>query len=141
MTPRLVLVGPAAAGKSTLGELVAARAGAPFVDLDAVGDRYYGEVGWSVQRLAARAAEVGRVAAEREWEPARAHAVARVVEDSPGAVVALGAGHTSYTDPGCRAHVARVLAGVPRVVLVLPSADRGGGARRAPPAVARRQGP
>ena len=123
--PLLVLVGPPAAGKSTLGALVAERVGAPFVDLDAVGDRYYAEVGWSVDRLVGRIAEVGRVAAEREWEPARAHAVRRVVADAPGAVVALGAGHTAYVEAGHRDAVREALAVVPHVVLVLPSADRG----------------
>ncbi|WP_435737530.1 AAA family ATPase [Cellulosimicrobium sp. PMB13] len=122
--PRLVLVGPPAAGKSTLGELVAERTGAPFVDLDAVGDRYYGEVGWSVERLVERIAVVGRVAAEREWEPARAHAVRRVVAESPGAVVALGAGHTAYTVGEHRSTVRTALADVPHVVLVVPAADR-----------------
>ena len=98
----LVLIGPAAGGKSTLGPLVADRLGTPFVDLDEIGDRYYGEVGWSVDQLAERAAAVGRVAAEREWEPARAHAVRRVVEEHPGTVIGLGAGHTSYTDAPAR---------------------------------------
>ncbi len=71
----------------------------PFVDLDAVADRYYPEVGWSVERLVERVGVVGRVAAEREWEPARAHATERAVAEHPGTVLALGAGHASYTDP------------------------------------------
>jgi hypothetical protein len=122
--PAVVLVGPPAAGKSTLGELVAARLGVPFVDIDEVGDRYYAEAGWSVARLVERVAVVGRLAAEREWEPARAHAVRRVLADHPGAVVSLGAGHTAFTDPGHLATVRAALADVPHVVLVLPSADR-----------------
>ncbi|RMI09309.1 shikimate kinase [Cellulomonas triticagri] len=122
--PRLVLVGPVATGKSTLGAAVATALGVPFVDVDGVGDRYYAEVGWSIDRLVARSAAVGRLAAEREWETARAHAVARVVAEHPGAVVALGAGHTSYVDPDHARHVRTVLAAVPHVVLVLPCADR-----------------
>ncbi|MFC8922135.1 shikimate kinase [Cellulosimicrobium sp. NPDC057127] len=123
-TPAAVLVGPPAAGKTTIGELAAARLGVPFVDVDEVGDRYYAEVRWSVARLVERVGVVGRLAAEREWEPARAHAVGRVVAEHPGAVVALGAGHTSYTDATHLATVRAVLADVPHVVLVLPSADR-----------------
>lgn len=120
----VVLVGPAAAGKSTAGELLAAALGAPFVDLDAVGDAYYREVGWSVDRLVVRAREAGRIAAEREWEPARAHAVERVVADHPDAVIALGAGHTSYTRTDLRERVHRALAPAADVVLLLPSPDR-----------------
>ncbi|QJW37286.1 shikimate kinase [Cellulosimicrobium protaetiae] len=124
VAPVLVLLGPAATGKSTIGELVAGLLGAPFVDLDAVADRYYPEVGWSVDRLVERFAVVGRVAAEREWEPARAHAVERAVAEHPGAVLALGAGHASYTDPACRDRVRAALTPVPHVVLVLPGTDR-----------------
>ncbi len=124
VAPVLVLLGPAATGKSMLGELVAGLLGVAFVDLDAVADRYYPEVGWSVDRLVERIAVVGRVAAEREWEPARAHAVERAVADHPGAVLALGAGHASYTDPACMDRVRAALAPVPHVVLVLPGADR-----------------
>lgn len=123
-SPALVLVGPAAAGKSTLGELVAAQLGAPFVDLDDVGERYYAEVGWSIPRLVECSRSLGRVAAEREWEPARAHAVRRALGDHPDAVLALGAGHTSYTDAVCFAQVSAALAHVPTVALVLPTRDR-----------------
>jgi len=124
VAPVLVLLGPAATGKSTVGELVAGLLGVAFVDLDAVADRYYPEVGWSVDRLVERIAVVGRVAAEREWEPARAHAVERAVAEHPGVVLALGAGHASYTDPACRDRVRAALAPVPHVVLVLPDTDR-----------------
>lgn len=123
-SPAAVLIGPAAAGKSTLGALLAERLVAAFVDLDEIGGRYYAEVGWSIARLARRTAEIGRVAAEREWEPARAHAVRRVVGDHPDAVIALGAGHTSYTDASCVAAVHDALSTTPHVLLVLPFADR-----------------
>ncbi|MDK1360410.1 shikimate kinase [Arthrobacter sp. zg-Y1219] len=122
--PSLVLIGPAAAGKSTIGAKTAKILGLPFVDLDDVGPDYYAEVGWSIERLVQRSRRVGRVAAEREWESARAHAVRRALDEHPGAVLALGAGHTSYTDPGCFAVVHAALQSVPKVVLLLPSYDR-----------------
>jgi hypothetical protein len=123
-TPRMVLVGPAATGKSTLGELVAARLQRPFLDLDAVAGPYYTEAGWSIARLIERITAVGRLAAEIEWEPARAHAVARVIDDHPDTVIALGVGHTSYTDPELRGRVRTVLERCPDVVHILPSPDR-----------------
>lgn len=122
--PLVVLVGPAATGKSTAGQAAARALGRPFVDADEAGERYYREVGWDLDRLRGRIAAVGRVVAEREWEPARAHAVGRLVEDHPGAVLALGAGHTSYGDPAHRSAVAAALAGAGAVVLLLPAADR-----------------
>lgn len=121
---QIVLVGPAATGKTTLGALVAAQLGLAFVDIDEIGDDYYAEVGWSIDRLVDRIAVVGRVAAEREWEPARAHAVVRTLEDHHGSVIALGAGHTSYTDAAHLRTVRAALAPVRDVVLVLPSLDR-----------------
>lgn len=122
--PLMVLVGPPATGKTTLGELLAAELRCPFIDVDAVGEPYYAEVGWSIARLRERITAVGRLAAEIEWEPARAHAVARVIADHPDAVIALGAGHTSYTDPELRDQVRAALKNCPDVVHVLPSPDR-----------------
>ncbi|MFF4353982.1 hypothetical protein [Streptomyces sp. NPDC001530] len=120
----LVLTGPAGAGKSTLGLEPATRTGSPFVDLDATAEPYYAEVGWSIARLRERIAAVGRLAAEAEWEPARAHAVARAVADHPDAVIALGAGHTSYTDGGSLTAVRVALSRCREVIRVLPSPDR-----------------
>ncbi|MFG2886490.1 shikimate kinase [Streptomyces sp. NPDC048297] len=122
--PWMVLIGPAGTGKTTLGQEIAARTQRPFVDLDAVADGYYAEVGWSIAELRERITAVGRLAAEAEWEPARAHAVARAVADHPGAVVALGAGHTSYTDARQLAAVRTALSSCPDIVLLLPSPDR-----------------
>lgn len=122
--PWMVLIGPAGTGKTTLGREIAGRAQRPFVDLDAAAEEYYEQVGWSIPRLRERIAAVGRLAAESEWEGARAHAVARVVADHPAAVIALGAGHTSYTDPVHVAEVRTVLSQCRHVVRVLPSPDR-----------------
>lgn len=119
----IVLIGPAAAGKSTLGRLVAARLDKPFVDLDEIAWPYYAETGWDLDRLADRIRTQGRLAAEHEWEPARAHATEQALAEHPGTVIALGAGHTSYTDPGLTRRVQGALAQVPDVVLVLPSRD------------------
>lgn len=121
---QIVLIGPAATGKSTLGARLAAALARPFVDIDEIGDAYYAEAGWSIDRLVERIEAVGRVAAEREWEPARAHAVRRTLESHPGAVIALGAGHTSYTDPRQIAVVRAALAHAADVILVLPTLDR-----------------
>ncbi len=119
----MILVGPLAAGKSTLGALVAERIGLPFVDIDEIAWTYCAEVGWSLDRLLERDVAVGWAAAEREWEPARAHAVQRVVEDHAEAVIAFGAGYTSFTVPDHADRVRRVLAPVPDVVHLVPSPD------------------
>lgn len=40
----------------------------------------------------------GAVAAHRWWQPARAHAAVRVVDEFVGSVIAFGAGHSHYED-------------------------------------------
>ncbi|MFD8558207.1 shikimate kinase [Streptosporangium canum] len=119
----MVLIGPAAAGKSTLGDGLASATGRSFVDIDALGETYYAEVGWNMDKLRDRIRAVGRLTAEQEWEPARAHAVKRVVADHPGMIVSLGAGHSHYTRPELFDHVRDALRPVNHVVLVLPSPD------------------
>lgn len=119
----MILVGPLAAGKSTLGALVAERLGHPFVDIDDIAWSYCAEVGWDLDRLLQRDEAVGWAAAEREWEPARAHAVQRAVADHPDAVIALGAGYTSFTSPEHAEQVRQALAPIPDVIHLLPSPD------------------
>lgn len=118
-----VLVGAPGSGKSTVGEILAATTGRPFVDADAVSSGFYAEVGWSVERLRGRASEVGFSQAHDEWEVALAHAVERLVETSPGAVLALGAGHSHLTDDVLFERVERALATADQVVLLRPTED------------------
>lgn len=119
----VVLVGPLAAGKTTLGSLIAERTGRPFIDIDEISWDYGREVGWDLERLLERDKAVGWVESEREWEPARAHAVERVLADHPGAVIAFGAGYTSFTEPQYADRVRAALAQVPHVIHLLPSPD------------------
>lgn len=118
-----VLVGAPGSGKSTVGEILAAATGRPHVDADAASADFYGEVGWSVERLGARASEVGFSLAHEEWELALAHAVERLVETSPGAVISLGAGHSHVTDDALFERVVRALGAADQVVLLRPSDD------------------
>jgi shikimate kinase len=118
-----VLVGAPGSGKSTVGEILAAATGRPHVDADAASAGFYGEVGWSVERLGARASEVGFSLAHEEWEVALAHAVERLVETSPGAVISLGAGHSHVTDDALFERVVRALGAADQVVLLRPSDD------------------
>jgi hypothetical protein len=119
----VVLIGPAAVGKSTIGPLLAASVGLPFVDLDEVAGGYYSEAGMSLTDFRTKIDAVGYAAAHRWWQPARVNALQRVLDDCPGSVVAVGAGHTHFEDrqfadaagSALRRHV---------VVLLLPERDR-----------------
>ena len=103
MTPRLVIVGPPGAGKTTVGRLLAERLGVPFVDTDDLAAR---QAGKSVADIFLEDSE------ERFRELERAAVIAALACDGAGAgaVVALGGG--AVLDPDTRADLAgeRVLA-------------------------------
>lgn len=110
-------------GKSTVGELVAERLGLPFVDLDAVADRYYAEVGQDLDAFLRRRGECGYLDALHWWQPARVHAVERLLTDEGDCVFALGAGHTHFEDAAYAQRAERALEPFVNVVLLLRSAD------------------
>lgn len=118
----VLLAGPVCVGKSTLLPLVAAGLRRSGVDLDEVAETYYKEVGFGRSRLNEVGAQLGDLGAYRWWQRGHPHAVRRVLEDHPGAVIALGAGHTVFADPALQAEVGELLR-PHSVVLLLPSAD------------------
>jgi shikimate kinase len=119
----LVLIGPAAVGKSTVGAIVARTLHASFVDLDADAGPAYEEVGQPLEEFGNRIADLGYRDAHRWWQPARAHAVSRLLENKVDAVVALGAGHSHFED---RHYFELVRAALEphTVILLLPWPDR-----------------
>ena len=123
---QVVLIGPVCVGKSTLLPLVAERLGRPYVDLDDVAEPYYEEVGRGRAQLHEIGAARGDLCAYLWWQKGHPHAVRRVLEDHPGAVVALGAGHSTYTEDALFREVQAVLA-EREVVLLLPGKDDAAG--------------
>lgn len=120
----LILIGPAGAGKTTVGQLLATSLGRAFVDLDEAGADFYEEVDRPVTALEVEISNRGFVSAHRWWQPARVHAVSRVLAEHPGAVIAFGAGHSHYEDRRFFEMV-RALVEEPPVVLLLPDPDPG----------------
>ena len=117
----VVLIGPIAAGKSTLGNLLSTALGLPRCSMDDVRFGYYSEIGYD-ESLGKRLYESdGFWGLYRYWKPFEAHAVERVLEDHPNSVVDLGAGHSVYEDDALFLRVKRALAPCRHVVLLLPS--------------------
>jgi adenylate kinase family enzyme len=123
LRPEPVLIGPAFAGKTTIGEALAHRLGLGFVDLEGVGDEYYGAAGMPTSGLRAQIHRLGHSEAHRWWQPARVAGVEGVLADHVGCVVALGAGHTHYEERIYFEMVREALAPFENVVLLLPSQD------------------
>jgi shikimate kinase len=121
--PSFVLIGPANVGKSTVAPRLAEILGRGCVDLDQRAAEYYEEAGQPVSRFAAEIERRGYPEAARWWQPARSHAVARVVEDHPSSVIALGAGHSHYEDRSYFDQVRAALSGLV-VVFLLPYPER-----------------
>lgn len=119
---QVVFIGPAFAGKTTLVRLVAPEFELCAVDLDEIADGYYREVRRGVDEFLERAARTDFESAYRWWQQGHPHAVKRVLEDHPDAMVALGAGHTYYLDDTLFASVAALLQDR-YPILVLPSPD------------------
>lgn len=119
-----ILIGPWCAGKTTLGRKAAQDGSTSFVDLDDLAERYWDEIGYGLDRLLERNQEVDMLDSEMEWEPARAHAVLRSLEDHPTGVLALGAAYTNYLNFELFEKVKVALECTPRpIVLVTPSLD------------------
>jgi shikimate kinase/3-dehydroquinate synthase len=96
MLPPLLLGGFMGTGKSTIGRLVAARAGAPFLDLDALLEQTTGR---SIPELFATEGEPAFRALE-------ASTLRRLLDDPSPRVIALGGG--ALLDPDLRRHALRI---------------------------------
>jgi hypothetical protein len=119
----IVLIGPVAAGKSTIGHLVARQLGTALVDLDAAAQRYYADVGAGPRELASRMQADGVIAGFRWWENALAYSVERATVEYSDCPIAFGAGHSHYENRAMFDRAAQALGAFENVVLLLPSPD------------------
>lgn len=123
MAPTVIIIGPMAAGKTTVSERVAARLGLPHVSLDDVGRGYYEEAGYDRAHAEELLTSVGETEGMTYIRPFYVHAVRRVLEDHPGCVLDFGAGHVVHDDPSLFESVRATLEPHPHVILLLPSPD------------------
>jgi hypothetical protein len=123
VAPELILIGPAGAGKSTLGLPLADRLNLPSVSMDGVAEPYYNECNFGIAVFQQLRAKQGFLTTHRQWEPVRAHATERVIAEYGRVVLDLGAGHTHYENPVMFDRVQKVISPCPNVVFLLPSAD------------------
>ena len=119
----IVLVGPLAAGKTTVGRALAVQLGLPLCSLDDVRGPYLERAGYD-GAAAARAFAAGRTVPDKlaYGRPFEVEVVERVMHDVPGAVIDFGASNSVHDDPALLARVAAAVSGSD-VVLLLPSPD------------------
>jgi shikimate kinase len=123
MAKKIILIGPSAAGKSTVAALLGERLGLPVVELDDVRWRYYEEIRYDHDYARKLRREQGFEALVAYWQPFSMHALERVLQDySQRCIISTGAGAVVFTEPDYFNRTQALL--IPHdVVLIVPSAD------------------
>ena len=119
----IILIGPIAAGKSTIGELLAKELSLPQVSMDNLRFDYYKEIGYDEALAKSIRESEGMWGLLRYWKPFEAHAVERLLADHQNCIIDFGAGHSVYEDNGLFTRVQKALAPYKNIFLLLPSPD------------------
>jgi hypothetical protein len=119
----IILIGPSKAGKTTVAELLGQRLNLPVVALDDLRWDYYAEIGYDPDYAKQIRREQGFPALVEYWKPFDIHGVERVLAGYPQShIIAFGAGHSVYADPGYLERAKQALAGH-HVILLMPAPD------------------
>jgi hypothetical protein len=120
---RVVLIGPAGAGKTTVSEILAERLGLPATCLDEIAEDYYAAVGFDHDTLHRLIKEQGFLATYRQHGVGMAYASERMIAEYPTGVLDFGAGHSHFYDRALFERVKQALAPCQYVILILPTSD------------------
>jgi hypothetical protein len=119
----VVLIGPLAVGKSTVGAALGASLGVKVCSVDDVRWGYFDQIGYDSAEAARRLA-AARTPAEMVayGQPFEAYAIEQIMARRSSGVIDFGASNSVYDDPVLLARVQAAVSAA-RVVLLLPSED------------------
>jgi shikimate kinase len=121
-TPSIILIGPLATGKTTIGKPLAEALGMTWIELDDLRWGYKAEIGYDNDYANKLRQEGGYSAVGAYWKPFELHVVERVLQDYPtDHIISFGAGNSVYDDPAMLERAKKALAAFPNVILLLPS--------------------
>jgi len=123
MASEIILIGPVAAGKTTVGKLLAARLEIPLVSMDDLRFGYYQELGYDEEFARELREREGPMAVYRYWKVFDPYSVERLLAEHSDCVFDFGGGSSVHEFDDQLARVQRALEPYENVVLLLPSAD------------------
>ncbi len=121
MKSEIILIGPIASGKSTVGSLLASKLSLPQCSMDDQRWNYYKEIGYDEEVAKHKRETEGFWGIYQYWKPFEAYAVERLLSEHQHCVMDFGAGHSVYEDTALFQRVQQALSPYPNVVLLLPS--------------------
>jgi shikimate kinase len=121
LTKPIILIGPIAAGKSTVANLLAKNIGIPNIPMDRVRWYFYFKDGFSQEVESEFATFTEKMA---YWKPFEVKAVQRIISEFPNSIIDFGAGHSCYEDPTQLSAVELVLKPLPNIFLLMPSENK-----------------
>jgi shikimate kinase len=123
-TGALILIGPIAAGKTTVGRRLAAELGCAFHSLDERELEFTRPAGFDLEHMR-ELFRTGGIHAEYAYRRRFFDAaVAGLLATRPAGVVELGGGHPVVPEAAAQGRIEEALAPYSRVVLMMPCADR-----------------
>ncbi|MBA3873290.1 MAG: shikimate kinase [Anaerolineae bacterium] len=119
----IVLIGPRGVDLDGVGRLLAEQLQKPFHSIYDYSDEEWKHLGYDPSAEIMAIAKGGMYAGYQQLMPMRLRAVEKILADFPNDVIALPAEFVIYDDADLQAQMAHLLATIPNVVLLTPSAD------------------
>ncbi|MDZ4762999.1 MAG: shikimate kinase [Chloroflexota bacterium] len=129
MKTDILLIGPVAAGKTTIAAILGKRLKLPVTSVDVLRWDYFREIGYDTDAAKQQHEQAGLAGLVAYWKPFEAHTAERILQDFSDTVIEFGGGYTVQDDPDLAARVKTAFAPYANVVLLLPSPDADGSIR------------